>query len=281
MVVSKFAAAENKNLPPPLFEGSPFDQHQLKQSTYVKTLKDSRLLDLTFPCEDPEVHFAAKPSTFLAHYLGHEGPGSILSILKQRGWANGLSAGVSGTGTGSALFKVHIDLTKEGLERHVDVAAVVFHYIKLLQDAPPQESAFKEISMLNEIAFRFQETVQPISYVTTLSSWLQKPYPRSKVLSAPLLLSSFEQEHILSTLSRLSVDNCRVTVGSQTPLEGLQYNSKEHWYGTQYTVQPFTTTFLDAAQNGATSGLALPGPNQFVPTNLDIIDKKETKQVSQ
>lgn len=279
MVVSKFAAAENKNIAPPLFTGSPFQAPQLKQNTFVKTLKDARLLDFTFPCGDTDTNFATKPMHFLSHYIGHEGPGSILSYLKQKGWANGLSAGPSATGTGSSLFKIHIDLTSEGLSRHNDVAAVVFHYIALLKATPPQEWAFKEISMLNEIAFRFQEPFQPISYATTLSSWLQKPYPRSQVLSAPVLATEFDRDQILGVLSQLDIDNCRITVGSQSAVDGLEYNEKEKWYGTQYTVQPFSSSLLDAASKSSSSGLGLPGPNQFMPTNLDIIDKKEVLEV--
>lgn len=279
MVVSKFAAAENKNVPPPLFTGSPFKEPQLKQNTFVKTLKDTRLLDFTFPCGDTDTNFATKPMNFLSHYIGHEGPGSILSFLKQKGWANGLSAGPSAAGTGSSLFKIHIELTSEGLSKHNEVAAVIFHYISLLKATPPQEWAFKEIAMLNEIAFRFQEPFQPISYVTTLSSWLQKPYPRPQVLSAPLLSTEFDKDQILGTLSRLDINNCRITVASQAPVDGLEYNEKEKWYGTQYTVQPFSKALLDAAAQSTSPGLALPGPNQFMPTNLDIIDKKEVNEV--
>lgn len=279
MVVSKFSPAENKNLPPPLFAGSPFTSEQLKQHTFVKTLKDVRLLELTFPGPDPDISFASKPAHFLSHYVGHEGPGSILSFLKQKGWANSLAAGMSGTGTGSGLFKVNVDLTKEGLERHSDVAAVVFHYLRLLKATPPQEWAFKEISMLNEIAFRFQEPTQPMSYATTLSAWLHKPHPRSQVLSAPLLTSEFQRDQIAGVLSTLDVDNCRATVASQDQLDGLQYDAQEKWYGTQYTVKEFGQKLLETAASSTSEGLSLPGPNHFMPTNLDIIDKVETDQV--
>lgn len=42
----------------------------------------------------------------LAHMIGHEAAGSILSLLKRRGWANSLSAGPSETCTGFSVFGV-------------------------------------------------------------------------------------------------------------------------------------------------------------------------------
>jgi insulysin len=47
--------------------------------------------------------------------VGHEGVGSILSLLKKKGWANYLSAGPSHGGIGCEFFKISIDLTESGL----------------------------------------------------------------------------------------------------------------------------------------------------------------------
>ena len=37
--------------------------------------------------------YRAKPQGYLSHLLGHEGSGSVLSLLKKKGLANELSAG--------------------------------------------------------------------------------------------------------------------------------------------------------------------------------------------
>ena len=61
----------------------------------------------------------AKPEDYLSHLIGHEGKGSLLAALKQRGWATGLSAGVGEGGmernSGYSLFDVSITLTEAGL----------------------------------------------------------------------------------------------------------------------------------------------------------------------
>lgn len=58
--------------------------------------------------------FETQPASFVAHYLGHEGRGSLLSYLKKKGWVNGLGAGASEAAAGFSFFRVNLDLTPEG-----------------------------------------------------------------------------------------------------------------------------------------------------------------------
>jgi insulysin len=81
----------------------------------VKSVKDRRSLELTFPFPDEGPLYATKPGSFLSHMIGHEGTGSILSHLKNKGWANALSAGAGNGAHGFEFFKVNVDLTQAGL----------------------------------------------------------------------------------------------------------------------------------------------------------------------
>lgn len=56
-----------------------------------------------------------KADEYLAHFVGHEGAGSLLSALKARSWATELSAGVSDQSSVCWLFEVSITLTEAGL----------------------------------------------------------------------------------------------------------------------------------------------------------------------
>ena len=47
---------------------------------------------------------------------GHEGPGSLLSLLKAKGWVNELSAGDFGGEVGLfSFFKITLDLSVAGM----------------------------------------------------------------------------------------------------------------------------------------------------------------------
>ena len=60
--------------------------------------------------------YESKPASYLSHLIGHEGRGSVLSLLKQKGWANGLSSGLFNSGSGFSIFGVQIDCTDNGIE---------------------------------------------------------------------------------------------------------------------------------------------------------------------
>lgn len=61
--------------------------------------------------------------------MGHEGPGSILSALKSRGWSNSLVAGARPTPRGFGFFTVAVDLTEEGMKHTDEIIKLVFQVI--------------------------------------------------------------------------------------------------------------------------------------------------------
>lgn len=234
---------------------------------------------MSFPCPDQSDLFATKPGHFITHYLGHEGEGSVLSYLKKLGWAESLGAGAGQGATGFDFFKITIQLTATGLAHHKQVAAIVFAYIDLLRKTEPQEWAFKEQTMLNEIGFRFVEKGRPMDYVTQLCTQMQKPYPREWLLSAPWLLRDWDPELVKEQVQGLTAEQCRITVASKEPVDGLEWNLKEQWYGTRYRLEPFGPELLSGPSEGDLSkDLFLPKPNSFIPSNLNVLgDRNKTK----
>lgn len=67
------------------------------------------------PHSPPPTPRSKKADEYLAHFVGHEGAGSLLSALKARGWASELSAGVADQSSVCWLFEVSITLTEAGL----------------------------------------------------------------------------------------------------------------------------------------------------------------------
>lgn len=56
--------------------------------------------------------YLAQPDHYLRHLIGHEGPGSLLSELKRRGWCNGIAAGPAMTAKGFGFFYFDADLSE-------------------------------------------------------------------------------------------------------------------------------------------------------------------------
>ena len=93
----------------------------------VPAVKQAHDLVVTFQLPSLADEYLAKAEDYLSSLMGHEGRGSLLSALKARGWATGLSAGVPEGGyernTGLYLFDISITLTEPGLQAGAGIAS--------------------------------------------------------------------------------------------------------------------------------------------------------------
>ena len=276
-----FADVQNKDLPQNRWDGvQPYTKEQLGTTIFAKPVMDTRSLEIHFPFEDEEFMYETQPSRYISHLIGHEGPGSILSYIKGKGWANGLSAGAGPICPDTAFFSITIRLTEEGLKRYQEVIGVVFQYISLLKETPPQKWIMDEIKRMSEVDFKFREKSPASSFASRMSSIMQKPLPREWLLSGLDLIRSFDSKAISNALTYLRPDNFRLSIVSQD-FPG-NWDKKEKWYGTEYRIERFDPKFAaelkkagECTSKERIPDLHLPHPNQFIPTNL-IVDKKET-----
>lgn len=114
-VVELFTPVPNKDLPQNRWDSEvPLRPVDLGIQCFAKPVMDSREINLSFPVLDEEEMYRSQPSRYIGHLIGHEGPGSIMSYIKTKGWANGLSAGTYPICPGSpGIFDCQIRLTEE------------------------------------------------------------------------------------------------------------------------------------------------------------------------
>lgn len=80
----------------------------------VQTIMSFHAVEVSFPLPYQPAMWKYKPGNFLSHFSGHEGPGSLHSYLKQKGWLTSLSSGPQNLGREFAMFKITLHLTQEG-----------------------------------------------------------------------------------------------------------------------------------------------------------------------
>ncbi|KAI7897701.1 Metalloenzyme, LuxS/M16 peptidase-like protein [Cokeromyces recurvatus] len=273
--VEKFKYVRNKNIEPPSFPGHPLTEKELMKQIFVKPVKDVRSLEMTFPFPDQRPLYAVQPGRYLSHLIGHEGRGSILSLLKKNGWANYLQVGSIHGGIGFEFMRISVDLTEEGLAHYQDVILTIFMYINLLKKEGIQSRIFEEVQSLASLAFRFKEKYPPSQYTSRLAGLMQHGYPSSYILSGPSLIREYNPELIKENLDWIRPDNFRIMLASQTPPKGIEYTQREKWYGTEYTVADFNESLIEALKNlGTNDALALPTPNAFIPSNFETFKKE-------
>ena len=267
MVLERFSAVPNINasrlrITEPLFEPG-----RLPARLDVIPNKEQRSVDMMFPIPSMREHYLSKPTEYLGHLLGHEGKGSLLSLLKDKGWANSLSAGGGLSTPGSATFSVSITLTEDGLTNLEGVVAHVFEQLRQIRSDGIEQWTFEEQKKLNQLDFRFVEKSEPSSRVLNLVSALHI-YPIQDVLRGPYALDVYKPSLIVEVLDHLTPDNVLVTVVAK----GLETTDITRWFETPYAVNSIPEATLASWRVGdIDKNLALPEPNPFVPDNLDLL----------
>ncbi|GLH05411.1 SFRICE_018075 [Gryllus bimaculatus] len=240
MAVSMFSNVKNKTVKVPYWPEHPFGPEQVKIKGYVVPVKDLRTLNITFPIPDLHEYYKAGPGHYLSHLFGHEGPGSLLSVLRTKSWCNTLVGGARTSTMGFGFFGINVDLTDEGIEHVDEIVQLVFQYVNLLKAEGPMEWIFKECSDIARMHFRFKDKEAPQSYASTTAVNLQL-YPLEEVLSGPYITTEWRPDLIEMVLSYLTPQNVR-----------------QMWENA-----------------GRCESLHLPPVNEFIPTDFSLMPREE------
>ncbi|KAF9000402.1 Metalloenzyme, LuxS/M16 peptidase-like protein [Cyathus striatus] len=287
MVSSFFSPIQNRGRDPlPMIPEHPFGEAEKGTLVAVQTIMSFHALEISFPVEYQAPFWRHKPTNFISHFIGHEGPGSLHSYLKGKGWVTQLSSGPQELARGFAMFKVTIHLTKDGFANYEKVILATYQYLALLRSSPFEEYHHREVSTLSKTRFRFAEKQRTERYATWISEHMG-PFPPEHVLDGPKVTWGWHEypdnageKKVREYLeSNLRIGEGRVVLMAREDEHlkvqpGLEW-SVEPWYGTKYSVRRFDEDFVKAAESpNQISQLFLPGPNEFIPKNLDV-DRRE------
>ncbi|KAJ3326456.1 Insulinase (Peptidase M16) [Blyttiomyces sp. JEL0837] len=275
-VVEKTAAIKNLNIPVPNFPGHPLSKPFLETEILIKPVKDLRNLEIVFPLPELALQYRCGPGSYVSHLVGHESEGSILALLKAKGWAQDLGASSSRGATNFDFFKISIGLTEEGSKHTDEIIVIVFQYLEMIRAAGVQEWIYNECKTVSQVYFRFMEKSNPSGYASRLSGSMHK-YPAEHVLAGSSMLFEMDKGQIEDVLNRLNVENFRITLVS--PDFNTEGWNKAEWYGTEYLARPISDSLKNALRNlTVIPELHLPNPNEFIPTNLSIRKTSEQRE---
>ena len=271
LVAPRFSPIANNQVDIPVHSNRLMSADQSPPLIEVKPLKELRELSISFQLPKMQPHWRVKPARFLAALIGHEGPGSLLQLLKSRGWADSLSAGAGLEDRSSSLFMIDIGLTPEGYRHHEDIAELVFTWIKMIQDNGVEKWRYMEQASLATLAFRFQEKQNPMRYASSLASAMQH-FPVADVLQASYVMEKFDQSLIQQVAQYLVPENSFVMLTA--PEVETELLSKR--YQVPYRVRPISESTLDKWRNPTSEpALAVAVKNPYIPENLALIDSRD------
>lgn len=249
--------------------------------------------------------------------MGHEGFGSIYSVLKKKGWITQLSSSRSSgdLDNGFDFLRVGMVVTPEGLgefftfarartlfhepvlifdrmpENYPSIIRTINAYLSSLQTTLPAYH-FDELKTVASTSFRFAEKSPAEGYVTSLAEMLGKPYAREDILSAPTLMygewDAETHSSVRDLVSQyLTPEKARVTVMLRDDWDRLRASGKPIWERGEKDVvwekekwygTQYTIRPIDLKDGEVVEGLNLPPPNEFIPKNFDI-ERKEVAEV--
>ncbi|MEQ2233698.1 hypothetical protein ILYODFUR_024410 [Ilyodon furcidens] len=122
-----FSKVPNNGLPKPDFSAllDPFDTPAFCKLYRVVPVRKVHALNITWALPPQEKYYRVKPLHYISWLVGHEGTGSILSVLRKKCWALALFGGNSETGfdqnTTYSIFSISITLTDEGFQNFYEL----------------------------------------------------------------------------------------------------------------------------------------------------------------
>ena len=243
------------------------------QRLNVVPTSEGHSVEYQFPLRELKSLYKSKPTRYLSHLVGHEGKGSLLSLLKAKHLAQELYADDSSKSCIDwAIFTIKIDLTQQGLEQVDEVTKIVFAYIQLLKTDEPQEWVQQELQTVANLQFRFLSQRNPMDYTCSLAGWMQD-YPPEHYLSGPYKVYDWNPDAVKECLHKLTPNNVFMMVASKS-FEGST-TQQEKWYGTQYEPVELKDSLLQEWDNVAPSeypDLKLPEKNEMIATDFEIKD---------
>lgn len=192
--------------------GMPFDKEVLGRVCRIAPVKDRHTLAATWQLPPQWKHWKSKPCDYIAHLLGHEAAGSLLSALKKKSWVNECYAGV-GTGgyenaSSHALFSLTLTLSIEGVSHWMEILQYVYYYIGMVRHYCKSVDGnggrglpmwiYEELRAIQQVSYEFADETTPLDFVENMADRLT-PYnclPPERLLDGDDLLFEFDNKTI-------------------------------------------------------------------------------------
>uniref|UniRef100_A0A8C1Q204 Uncharacterized protein n=1 Tax=Cyprinus carpio TaxID=7962 RepID=A0A8C1Q204_CYPCA len=251
----------------------PFDTPDFNKLYRVVPVRKIHALTISWALPPQGKHYRVKPLHYISWLIGHEGAGSILSLLRKKCWALALFGGNSESGfdqnTTYSIFSVSITLSDEGFHNFFQVIHIVFQYLKMLQSVGPQQRLYEEIQKIEASEFHYQEQMEPIEFVANICENMQL-FPKEDFLRGDQLMFEYNPEVISAPLRLLTPATANILLLSPEH-DGLCH-LKEKWFGTQYSVEDIPQEYCDlwAGDFPLNPDLHLPAENRFIATDFTL-----------
>ena len=252
----------------------PYADGALPLAYVVRPVKQLQEVTLQWPLPGVEHLLEEKPLRTLGFLLGGESRGSLLSLLIERGWAEGLLAGAGDSEADFSIFELRVQLTPSGAANWTRVVSTVFSSVRAcakgLRAQQEAERIHKMVHDVDELGFNYKEEEEASGYTSDLASSLQL-FGAAQLLHGPSVTTAHNTTRLLGLLGQLTPQ--RLILLSSDYTKNLTGDVRsEHWYGTEYAELELPQGALAAwSEPPELAELALPLPNAFLPDDFALL----------
>ena len=266
LVRERFGQIPNHALPPLRYSPDYLRKKEALRLLRIVPVADLRQISLHFPLPPVVKNFASKPLTLIGAVLGHEGKGSLLSLLKADGLATSLSAGGGGGTEDYASLEISVGLTQKGLERYQEVVEKVLGVINGLKKRGIPRYFFEERKTMAALNEQYRSIPQSGQLARRLSAMMLK-FPLESLPNQPFLLTKYEPDLYQALMAHLTPDNMLVTLVAK----GLPTEKREPYYGVIYGFEEFGGKTYSALNEAKPDPRwHFPEPNPFIPGRIAL-----------
>ncbi|XP_055626814.1 nardilysin-like isoform X2 [Toxorhynchites rutilus septentrionalis] len=292
LTVKYFSNIPNNNLPADDFsnfnERNAFKPEFYNKVFFVKPKSNMCQLDVTWCLPSSVKDYKVKPVDVLSYHLGYEGKHSLTSYLRKRTLALDVQTGASfGYDRNSlyTLFSITVTMTDEGLEKVDEVLEAIFSEVRRLKEQGPVEWLFEELKEIEATSFRFRKEKVASDNVEELVVNMRH-YPPKHIITGPELYFHYDAAEIQEVIDNLNQPNFNIMISSSKPYDGIVFDRKEKWFGTEYATIDMPQKWKNLWENTTDiPELKLQEKNNYISTNFTILatshDGSQTNEIPQ
>ena len=255
--------------------GPPYPPDALPLMVRTAQVREGKQLDLVFTVPSAlRRAYRRKSTEYVEELIGHEGEGSLFALLKSRGLADRIGAGVGAGGladtTCCALFTATIKLTDEGYERVDEVISLFFQYAEMMRRTGPQEWFWRETKQLRAIEFRFKEEEGAADYTEAMAMTMRR-YAHEDVLRGEYVHDEFAPGDIADVLATVVPSKCVFVVSDSAFDPDAPGTERERWFDVPFRRESIDPERLKRWETcEPDKALSYPPRNAFIAERFEL-----------
>lgn len=272
LVVDKFSAVPNYNLPKPAYPSQVFSQQQMGSIIYIKPVRDIRSLTLLWQVpKEFATDLDHKQFSLLTYALQDGSEHSLAQQLKREKLSESMMVGIDELSLDSMLFLIKIDLTEEGVAQINRVSESVFQALaRFRQDGVPRY-LFDEMKKMRTINYQYQSRSEAFQFIMQhAANIINEPletYPEKS-----LIPTSYNSQLFNAFLDTLTPQSCLFMMTADPNITQVAVTKKEAWMNAEYELQPLSKETLTAWKElKPTSNIMIPPQNSYIPSDLTLL----------